>query len=225
MTAKLKRLRATVDQPMVRIADFRKPEQILDLVENENVRDLISLIGMSQGMIAADGRPEWAIRAGGEFWRCCFNFSKAKRAKSENYRIGYSLGFAKGLSPQILENERGLNALLTSGGLSQLIHSCMENAPASEAADFYAGLSDGLRRPTDFSPSSPFPVYLLLAIRWREVSRFKNTAQIHAWLESVLGPNLTGQRDRIAKLCQKVRFPFTDKGGRPKGKPRKSIPR
>jgi len=46
---------------MVRIADFRKPEQILDLVENENVRDLISLIGMSQGMIAADGRPEWAI--------------------------------------------------------------------------------------------------------------------------------------------------------------------
>jgi hypothetical protein len=212
---------ATVDQPAARITGFRKPEQILDLVENENVRDLISLIGMSQGVIASDGRPEWAIRAGGEFWRCCFSFSRAKRAKSENYRLGYLMGFAKGLSPQVFANERALKALLTSGGLSRLIHSCMENAPVSEAADFYAGLSDALRRPTNFSPSSPFLVYLLLAIKWREASTFKNTAQVHAWLESVLGPNLTGQRDRIAKLCQKVRFPFTDKGGRPKGKPRK----
>ena len=130
---------------MVRITDLQKPEQILDLIENENVRDLISLIGMSQGMIATDGRPEWAIRAGGEFWRCCFNFSKAKRAKSENYRVGYLMGFAKGLSPQIFANERGLKALLTSGGLSELIHSSMESAPASEAADFYAGLVGDFR--------------------------------------------------------------------------------
>jgi hypothetical protein len=200
---------------------LERPEQILELVENENVRDFVALVGMSQGVMATDDRPEWTIRAAGEFWRCCFGFPKSKLAISENYRLGYLMGIGKGIDPRVFDRERRLGALLTSSELLRLMHSFMESAPMSEAADFYAGLAAGLQKPAGFSPSSPFLVYLVLAIKWREVSAMKNTAQIHTWLEKVLGSNLTGQRDRVAKLLQKIGFPLTDKGGRPKGKLRK----
>jgi hypothetical protein len=50
------------NRPPLEIANFQRPEQILDLVENENLGDFTALIGMSQGVIAPganlNGRPE-----------------------------------------------------------------------------------------------------------------------------------------------------------------------
>lgn len=216
-------------QSILKISDIQKPEQFLELIGNPHVRDFVALVCMSRGVFASDGRPDWVIRAAGEFWRSCFDFSKTERSRSEAYELGIIWGFVRQLGPQLQETQLGLGeqrlmAMLTSGELGQLMHSVMESAPILEAADFYGGLSEGLKRPIVISPSSPFLVYLLLAMMWREVSELKNTTQIHAWLEAILGANLTGSRDRIAKLLQKVRFPLTDKGGRPKGKPRKRLP-
>lgn len=218
-----------VKQTPAKISDFQKPEELLELIENEHLREFVALVGMSQGAFASDGRPEWVIRAAGEFWRSGFGFYQPKRARSEAFRLGSFWALVKQLGPQLQdmqlgEGEKRLISLLTSGELSQLIHSAMESAPIAEAAEFYAGLADGLKSPVVFSPSSPFLVYLLLAVMWRDASKLKNTAQIHEWLEKMLGSNLAGNRERLAKLLQKIRFPLADKGGRPKGKPRKPLP-
>ena len=100
------------------------------------------------------------------------------------------------------------------------MHAELAKAPTAEAAGFYAGFSDGLKR-GQLSPRSPFIIYAILAVAWPELSVLKNVTQIHEWFSSNLGANLTGTRDRIAKICQKIRMPLLDKGGRPTSKPRK----
>jgi hypothetical protein len=137
----------------------------------------------------------------------------------ENYKLGYMWGFVSRLSPKPLEIPPALAAILEPETIGALLHAEIAKASAPEASEFYAGLSDGLKR-ENFSPPAPYIIYLVLALAWPEVSVLKNMTQIHGWLEQHLGSNLTGSRDRIAKICQKIRLPLTDKGGRPKGKPR-----
>ena len=124
------------------------------------------------------------------------------------------------LSIRFADREPALSAALSPESVNALLHSEMAKAPLQEAADFYDGFAEGLRR-GQFLPSGPFIIYMILAIVWPEISAMKNVTEIHRWFEMHIGSNLTGTRDRIAKICQKIRLRFPDKGGRPKGKPRK----
>jgi hypothetical protein len=206
-------------QPL-KLTDFRQPEDLLGLIKHERLRWFVATIALDGAKMPGDPRPDWAINAALEFWKCCQDFPKTKRAKSENYRIGFMVGLINRLPmPKSLEAEPALLAVASPGNLTSLLHSEFAKAPATDAADFYAGFSDGLNR-GQLSPRSPYVIYLLFATAWPELSDLKNVTHLHAWLETNLGSNLTGSRDRIAKICQKVRMPLTDKGGRPKRKPR-----
>jgi hypothetical protein len=202
-----------------KLSDFESPEQILQLIQNERLRWLIATMAMEQATLPGDPRPPWAIRAAVEFWRCCQDIPNTKQAKSESYRFGLLVGMASRLPTNSVKIEPGLLALINPRILTPLIHAEFANAPSSDAAQFYAGFSEGLKR-QHFSPAGAYTVYLLFAIMWPEISGLKNINQIHKWFELNLGPNLTGTRDRIAKICQKLHLPLSDKGGRPRKKPR-----
>jgi len=203
------------------ITDFQKPEDVLGLIKHERIRWLVATIALDGAKLPEDPRPDWAIRAAMEFWKCCQDFPRTKQAQSENYRIGFMFGVISRLPipKSAKEAEPALLAVASPENLTPLIHSELAKAPAADAADFYGGFSDGLKR-GDLSPRSPYVIYLIFAAAWPELSQLKNVTQLHAWLEKNLGPNLTGSWDRIAKICQKVRIPLTDRGGRPKRKHR-----
>lgn len=205
-----------------KLTEFEKPEQILDLIQNEKLRNLIAIIASEGKRLPGDPRPEWAVRAAVQFWRCCQDFPKSKRAASENYRLGYSWGRINRLPPESFTLEPMVAEVLSPEALNPMLHAEMAKTCPSEESDFYAGFSDGLKR-EGFSPSAPFVIYFAFAVMWAEISAMKNLAEIHRWLEANLGSNLTGTRDRIAKICQKIRLPLTDKGGRPKRKPRNRL--
>lgn len=206
-----------------KLTDFQRPEELFDLIQNQRLRDLIAIIATDGKRLPGDNRPDWAARAAIEFWRCCQDFPKSKKAASENYRLGYFWARVTRLCPDSMRLEPALAEILSPEDLSSMLHNEMAKAPPLDAADFYAGFADGLKR-EDFSPSPPFVIYLVFAVMWAEISTLKNLTAIHRFLEANLGSNLTGTRDRIAKICQKIRLPLTDKGGRPKGKPRKLVP-
>lgn len=207
-----------------RIPDFEHPAQMLGLIQHDRLREIIRIMTAGQRLTESDGLPEWVIRAGAECWRGCISFPKSKRAMSENYRLGYMMGFLRRVSPEDVGTEQAVLAVLRSSGVIQAVHAEMERAPLSDAADFYAGFSKALDEPQPFSFGVRAVIHLLLIAGWRGVARLKNTAQVHVWLENLVGPNLTGNRDRVAKLLQKIRFPLTDKGGRPRQKPRTPAP-
>jgi len=197
---------------------FEKPEDLLDLIRHERIRDLVAVVSLGQGR---DGRPDWAIRAAQEFGRTAIDYPKTRRSKSEAYRIGFQWGVISRARPRGLECEAAMGALLDSGQLDKLFHAELQNAPTAEAAEVYAGFSDGLKRGPDISPTGGCVIYAVMAIMWPEVAKLKNINSVHEWLQSVLGPNMTGSRDRVAKLLQNIRFPLSDKGGRPSKKPKK----
>jgi hypothetical protein len=205
---------------MRKFSDIETPEQILELIQNERLRWLIATIAMGEGNLPGDPRPMWSIRAAVEFWRCCQDLPKTKEAKSEIYQFGLLVGIASRLSHNPVKMEPDLLALVNPETLLPLVHAEFAKAPASDAAEFYAGLSEGIKR-EHFSPASPYMIYFLFALMWPEIAALKNVNQIHNWLETNLGPNITGTRDRIAKICQRLRLPLMDKGGRPRRKPRK----
>jgi len=211
-----------VGKPVLKITDLESPKLLLDLLPESGLRDLITGIMMGQGELESDSRPKWAIRSANEFYRCCFDFPRSKQAKSENYRLGFMFGLINHLAPKVSAPAQFAPFLtvLDRGELSKLVHSSMDSTPAPEASDFYAGLADGLKR-KELSPTGPFLIYLLLALAWREISSLKNTTEIHAWIEGIIGANLTETRERIGKICKKAGLPLSDKGGRPRGKPRK----
>jgi hypothetical protein len=206
--------------PPISLSDFQKPEDILGLIKHERVRWLVYTIALGGAKIPGDPRPDWAARAASEFWRCCQDFPRTKGAQSENYQSGFMLGLIRRVPmPGSLEAEPALSAVASPEQLTNLAHAEIAKASADDAADFYAGLSDGLKR-GKLSPRSPYLIYLVFAVAWPELSELKNVTQLYAWFETNLGSNMAGTRDRIAKICQKVRMPLTDKGGRPKQKPR-----
>lgn len=200
---------------------IERPEQILDLVQNPIVKEFIFLMAAGQGLVKADSHPEWVVCAARELWLTCFDFPKTRRAKSENYRMGFIAGITSRIRPDWFAGEAGLAQLLGNGTLTQFFHAMVRDAPLADAVDFYAGFADGVLRSGNITPRSPCLVYAIMAIVWQQAAQCKNVRELHAWLSSILGQNLTGSSDRLAKLCQKIRFPFTDKGGRPKSKPRK----
>jgi hypothetical protein len=202
------------------LAHFQTPEDVLGLIKHERIRWLVTTIALDGAKLAGDPRPDWAIRAGAEFWKCCQDLPRTKQAQSENYRLGFMSGVISRLPmPKSLEAEPALLALASPENLTRLLHAEYAKAPSNDAADFYAGFSNGLKR-GELSPRSPYAVYLCFAAAWPELSELKNVTQLHSWLEANLGPNMTGTRDRIAKICQKIRMPLSDKGGRPARKPR-----
>lgn len=200
----------------IKLTDFQRPEDLLALIKHERVRWMVSSIALDGARAAGNPSPEWARRAATEFWKCCQDFPRTKRARSENYQMGFMFGLISHLPiPQALEAEPALLAVASPEQLTNLLHTEFAKAPMAEAADFYEGFSDGLRR-GELSPRSPYLIYLVFALAWPEISGLKNITQIHDWLEQCLGGNMTGTRDRIAKICQKIRLPLADKGGRPK---------
>src|ERR1035441_4040735 len=103
-----------------KLTDLREPKQILNLIQNQVIRDLISAIAMFDGTMPPDERPEWVIKAAGEFYRCCQETPRTKHAKSEAYRFGLMWGFASRATPQSMENEPALAALLNPAQLNQV---------------------------------------------------------------------------------------------------------
>jgi hypothetical protein len=213
----------TAAKPPLKLNDLQRPEDLLGLIKHERVRWLVSSIALGGARVDGNPSPEWAIRAATEFWKCCQDFPRTKRARSENYQIGFMFGVISRLPiPQSLEAEPALMAVASPEQLTKLVHAEFAKTPMAEAADFYEGFSDGLRR-GELSPRLPYVIYLVFAVGWPEISGLKNVTQIHDWLEKHLGGNMTGSRDRIAKICQKIRLPLADKGGRPKQKPRTAL--
>ena len=207
----------------LKLTDFQQPEDLLGLIKHERIRWLVSSIALDGARTPENPSPDWAIRAASEFWKCCQDFPRTKRAQAENYQVGFMFGVISRLPmPESLEAEPALLAVASPEHLTKLLHAEFAKAPVAEAADFYAGFSDGLRL-GELSPRSPYVIYLIFAVVWPEMSELKNVTQIHEWLEKHLGTNMTGTRDRIAKICQKIRMPLADKGGRPKQKPRKAL--
>jgi hypothetical protein len=206
------------------IEDLSSMGELLALAQVPKIRDFMSSFGMCQSYLDRDERPEWVIRAADDFFRTCLDFPKSKYSKTESYRLGYMLGMAAGLPRKGMEHEPKLNAHLAPERIKELIPLCVADAQTHEMAEFCRGVADGTERSQNFNPSSRCVVYLLLCMGWQEVSTLKNVGEIHAWLKSIIGTSLTGERDRIAKICQKIRLPLDDKGGRPK-KPRKEATR
>jgi hypothetical protein len=161
------------------LTDFHKPEDLLNLIKHERVRWLIATIALDGVRLPGDPRPDWAIHAA--------LISRLPMPKS-------------------LEMEPALLAVASPENLTSLLHTEYAKAPASDAADFYAGFADGLKR-GQLSPRSPYAIYLIFAAAWPELSKLKNVTELHAWIETNLGANMTGTRDRIAKICQKIRMP------------------
>lgn len=200
---------------------IEKPEQILELAQSPIVQEFMLLMAAANGLAKSDSHPDWVIRAARELWLTCFDFPRTRKAKSENYRMGYIAGVTSRIKPDWFEGEAALGQLLGNGALTQFFHSIMRDEPLADAVDFYAGFAEGLPRSSGITPRSSCLVYSIVVIGWRQVSQFKNVRELHAWLCSILGPNLTGSTDRLAKLLRKIKFPLSDKGGRPKRKPRK----
>lgn len=67
--------------------DIQAPVQFLALIQTGELRQLISALFIGLKVIPPDERPEWAIRAGCEFWNCVLRFPKSKEAKSPKYRL------------------------------------------------------------------------------------------------------------------------------------------
>jgi hypothetical protein len=131
----------------------------------------------------SDPRPDWAIRAASEFWKCCQDLTRTKRAQSENYQLGFMFGVISRLPmPESLQAEPALLAVASPEQLTNSLHAEFAKAPANDAADFYAGFSDGLKR-GELSPRSPYVIYLVFAVAWPELSGLKNVTQLHVWLE------------------------------------------
>lgn len=88
------------------------------------------------------------------------------------------------------------------------------------ASDFHRGLSDGLRgvgpdAPEDRSDLAT-DIYVMMAFFWRDVEKFHSVTQLHNWLRIALPVTVReGDRDRIAKICQRIGLTFRERG-RPK---------
>ncbi len=183
---------------------------------------MLSTFALGDSKPANDPRPEWAIRAAVEFSKSWQVFPRTKQAQSENYRLGLMCGVVSRLpTPKGLAMEPAFCAAVSPEALALLLHAELAKAPACDAAEFYSGFADGLKQ-GDLSTRPRCVIYLILALVWPELSQLKNVTEIHSWFETNLGPNLTGTRDRVAKICQGIGLRPTDKGGRPKAKPRKA---
>lgn len=202
------------------IGNCQNSGDVLALIRNDNLRALISSIVADQRSGPEDDRPDWAIAAAREFWRTALDMPKTREAKSEAYRFGYLFALADRATPSLFGTETAVAAWLSSSDLMSQIHAAIRTDPPPVAAEFYAGFSAGLKRGLAISVG-PWLIHIILAVAWREVAGFRNLAQLHSWLDQHLGSSLTGTRDRIAKLCQKIHLKFPDKGGRP-AKPRKA---
>ena len=202
---------------------IQSPEQIFDLIQNPQMKEFMTLVAASHGFVKNQSYPDWAMRAMQEFWRNCFDLPRTKQARSEMFRFGFLYGLINRTKPELFGDEADLLKMFGSGVLEQLVHASMRQAPVIDASAFYAGYSEGILRSESPSLSTPSLVYVIIGIGWRHAASCRNVREMQTWLDGILGRNLTGSRDRVAKLCQKIGFPFSDKGGRPKGKPRKHV--
>lgn len=213
-----------LDQELAKVfPGIQSPEQIFDLIQNPQMKEFMTLVAAGQGLVKNQSHPDWAMRAMQEFWRTCFDLPRTKQAKSEMFRLGFLYGLISRAKPELFGDEADLLKMFGTGALEQFVHTIMRNAPADDASTFYAGYSVGILRSESLSLSAPSLVYVIISIGWRHAASCRNVGEMQAWLDGILGRNLTGSRDRVAKLCQKIGFPLSDKGGRPKGKPRKRV--
>jgi len=196
---------------------LQQPEQILGLVDNDGVRGLLGLLAMGQGLLKIPDVPAWVVAAAREMFK---GISPLKK-KSENYHLGYLLGLIQDETPQILKHEKRLARALAPDQLMALMPRVVNELGAG-APEFLEGWAEGIRSKGDFSPSNRCKVYAVMLVKWREVAKKRNVSEVQLWLEQHFPSNQVGSRERIAKLLQKIRFPLSDRGGRPRAKPRKA---
>lgn len=164
----------------------------------------------------------WAANAAKEIFEGIFGKLRPQGKDGEFYRLGFLVGLSRKLMPEIFNVEKKLAAFFANSDLMDLAMKMIRNESDISIADFHRGYADGILEGKQITPSTTLPVYAVFVIKWQEMAELKNVSQVVTLLETYLPSNLVGSRDRIAKLCQRIRFPLTDKGGRPKLKPRKA---
>lgn len=197
------------------------PSEILPFINNAVVRDLIASGMMAQGVIEKDERPTWVTKAAQGFLECAMSGGKRKERQSENFRLGHLCSLMKTARPEDFGSERAVAEFIVSNNVDGLIQTELAKEPPTEQADYHAGMANGLRN--GLTISGPVILYMLVAIKWREIQKLKNITEFHSWLQQLMGANQTGSRDRIAKFARRIGLRFGDKGGRPASKPRKRL--
>jgi hypothetical protein len=199
------------------VSGIKSQEQLIGMIQNSRVQKFLAA---SVGVESDSDMPEWAERAAKEFGNSIQNLSQ-KRNVSEGYNLGFLFGIMSNLRPPDQQMEKPLLKFISSPELQSRIHADIREEPATEKAEFYDGFAEGLKADVVDCITGQMKILLLIGLLWDQSGCCNNVKELHEWLVGVLGANLTGSRDRIAKICQKIKFPLNDKGGRPKTKPRK----
>lgn len=197
------------------------PADVLPLIKNPVVYELISGGLMSEGIIDRDTRPVWAVTAARECLMCALGEIQGRSKKSDAFQLGFIMALRRKARPEDFGSERALAEFVNFPELNKFVHAGMETETETNASEFYEGLANGLKK-GEVTISGPVSVYSVLALNWREVEKLKNLTEFHAMLQQLIGANLAGSRDRLAKLTRKIGLRFSDKGGRPRKKPGKS---
>ena len=172
---------------------------------------------------AAEGQPEWAFRALGEFCRSC---GTGLREKSFGYRRLKS-DFSQPPKPFT----KPLNQ--TGDGEDEFCErDIVEFRKPTNLEELAIFLTGGKLIPLDLSvpdTAKEFYVpptasaYLIFFIAWREIAALKTVRAIHRWLVEMKAiPNDTQDKDgkdrshNTRALLKRIGFPLSDKGGAPR---------
>jgi hypothetical protein len=193
--------------------DLENPRQIT----TSEMRKFYTAICAGKWTPAANGQPDWAFKALGEFCRCC---NDGLREKS----LGY--GDLKFNAPKLPALYSRLEVIRTNSAIQALL--TFKNKKAFDKFEtFFCGKLTplDLRVPDsaeEFGVLHTAWAYLIFFVAWREVAALKTVRRIHDCLVSMK----VARADTVGKehsrntrtLLKRIGFPLADKGGRPRKK-------
>jgi hypothetical protein len=199
-------------------------------IATSEMRKFYTAICAGKWTPVANGQPDWAIRALGEFCRCC---GTGLRNKSFGYR-GLKSDFSQ-TAESFVESD---GAQLGDGEDEFYEPDAVEFRRPTNPIQFWQALTRGKLTPLDL----PVPdtgeefyipptarAYLTIFLMWPEVHARKTVRQIHDWLVQMKAIKKTENTKLNKKgiiyrpyphntrtLLNRIGFPLTDKGGAPK---------
>jgi hypothetical protein len=208
----MKILSAKQDKFLPKI-DLKNPRQITA----SEMRRFYTAIHAGKWTPVADGRPDWAFKALGEFCRCC---NDGLRDKS----LGY--GGLKFHSPKLPALCSRLEVIKTNSAVQVLL--TFKN---KKAFDKFETFFCGKLTPLDLQvPDSAEELgvlhtawaYLIFFVAWREIAALKTVRRIHDCLVRMKVTRADTEEEKHSRntrtWLKRVGFPLTDKGGRPRKK-------
>ena len=233
VTFRLAALRAFDFIPLMEIST-QNQDSLLPKIDLENprqfttseMRKFYTAICAGKWTPAANGQPDWAFKALGEFCRCC---NDGLRKKSFGYR-GLKSDFSQ-TGESFVEPALGQKG---NGGDEFYEPNLVEFRKPANRDELLLFLTRGKLFPLDL----PVPdndqefyiphtarVYLIFFIAWQELAALKTVPEIHNWLVKMKAiPADTTDKDgkdssrNTRTLLKRIGFPLADKGGRPRKK-------